>query len=240
MSSLGVICTMNDNINVIMCEVFSQMSNNEFLNYKKCMSSIHQICKTTSWDLLDHDEDDNATFIHLYQLIPQYAISTIIYQALAVEAFVNYYGMAKLGEQYLNTIDRKTHGSDTECGTTRKLKRILQDLNITFLDDDKLFRDITNLFRVRDKLVHYKTKPISIESIMHDPESKTNEDEQILFVLDDIENRVNIYSNLKRQISQLDGTYVDFIDSENMNMESIMNKQIIDIFNKSLGDLGPI
>jgi hypothetical protein len=227
---------MNDKINVIMCEVFSQMSDEHYMNYKKFLDDIHQICKTPSWDLLEHNDNENTTYLSLYQSIPRFAISAIIFQALAVEAFVNYYGAAKLGEQIFESIDKKERGTKNECRTLKKLKRILRELNISFLDDDKLFDDLNNLFRVRDKIVHYKTKSFFIESILNDEDYKTNEDEQIWFVMDDIDNRVNMYKNLKLQISQLDGTKEDFIDSENRNMLNLANKQLTEMFRKAFGE----
>ncbi len=87
--------------------------------------------------------------------------STLLYCCMAVEAYLNYYGVRKFGEKfYKRTLERS--------GITEKLSNIILAVSGECIEpDDEIYREVKELFESRNRLVHPKTREIN-ETNVHD------------------------------------------------------------------------
>ena len=195
---------------ILMCEIFNNISIENYNRYKISNTKINNMSdEFNSYDFLDHSEKENAEFLVQMQTNNDAAISAIVFQALAVEAYINYFCIAKIGEvRFENEYDKK------HISTKEKLKKICKEvLNKNFPTDSKEYIEFIDLFNKRNKLVHYKIKGIDIKN-SSDKEYYQNLNDQFLFIFEEIDNLMNVYKNLKKTLSQLDGTDIDLVELE--------------------------
>lgn len=81
--------------------------------------------------------------------------SVLIFSAMAVEGFLNYYGVVRLGEtEYKRNFER--------LSLDRKLRALLLFCDSIALDDtDPLIAALTDLAQMRNSLVHPKTREVT-------------------------------------------------------------------------------
>jgi hypothetical protein len=81
--------------------------------------------------------------------------SVLIFSAMAVEGFLNFYGVVRLGEvEYKRNFER--------LSLDRKLRALLLFCDSIALDDtDPLIEVLTNLAKMRNSLVHPKTREVT-------------------------------------------------------------------------------
>jgi hypothetical protein len=87
------------------------------------------------------------------------SISTHLFSCMTVEAFINHYGVKRLGESfYKKNIER--------IGITEKLSiLVLTCFNMSLQKDNELVKKIRELFNIRNQLVHPKTKEFNAERV---------------------------------------------------------------------------
>ena len=144
----------------------------------------------------------------------QSAICAVIFQALAVESYVNLFGSVTLGDEnfrcnYESETD-KTH----RFSTLEKIKRICKDeFNTPYPTDGKHFKVLQGLLSKRDKLVHQKSKPHNIEKRPFDYNDPLKSyadylqayEEEIGFIHEDLENEMKVYDDLQENLAQCSG-----------------------------------
>jgi hypothetical protein len=91
--------------------------------------------------------------------------SVLIFAAMAVEAFLNYYGVVRMGEaEFARNFER--------LGVAAKLRSLLLFCDsIRITDDDPLLAAVNKLTQNRNALVHPKTKEVrnNVESLRDGP-----------------------------------------------------------------------
>lgn len=220
---------------ILMSEIYSNMSDSFYSQYIETGERLKEMGQgRKSWDMLSHTKEENDIYKGLYAALPRCAISATIFQALAVEAYVNFYGLEKLGENaFIGKLDWKP--------IIEKISAILKEkVNKNYPKDSDVCIDLKKLFENRHKLVHCKSKPITIESTeIHLVKSQMNEftksmNEQLWFVYEDIEKLMTVYTRLKEQIAQLDGTNLDLAKLQQQKQHDFINEQIATIIGKCI------
>ena len=91
------------------------------------------------------------------------ADSATIFSAMAVEAFLNYYGVLRLSQSYFDrNIER--------LGPAKKVAAlILATRQVLLSEEAEILQTIRSLFKKRDALVHPKTKAIPEETFGNPP-----------------------------------------------------------------------
>lgn len=106
-------------------------------------------------DFIDHSTG------HLQHHAYRAATSAHLYACMAIEGFINYYGIRRLGEDvYEDLLERKP--------VTDKLSSIcLLCFSQKHLFGDELTRAVRTLFELRNALVHPKTKALTAQNAHH-------------------------------------------------------------------------
>ena len=102
----------------MLCVTYNEISQQAFLEYTKAEAYLKSL-GLTCWDYLSHSKCENDNYHHATCQREKSAITAIVFQALAVEAFVNLYGAQKIGEEVFYS-KYETKGTST----LEKLKKI--------------------------------------------------------------------------------------------------------------------
>ena len=141
----------------------------------------------------------------------QAAICAVIFQALAVESYVNLFGSVVLGDdvfrcRYESEIDKKHRAS-----TIDKIKNICNiELGNPYPTSGEHFRILKGLIDKRNKLVHPKSKPHTIENRPFNykkPEESRSDyvqafNEEIGFIYNNLESEMFVYDDLKKNLAR--------------------------------------
>lgn len=133
----------------------SDINYNEYKYYKDEYNKLTDNNKV--WDILSHSKEDNQNYLDYWNNYKYYAFIAVIFQALAVEAYINYYGFKNLGEtkfldnyEKLNTIDK--YSSIYEIVNKKK-----------FPKSKFVYENLKKLIRLRNNLVHSKSSTVNME-----------------------------------------------------------------------------
>ena len=141
----------------------------------------------------------------------QAAICAVIFQALAVESYVNLFGSVVLGDdvfrcRYESETDKKHRAS-----TIDKIKNICNiELGNPYPTSGEHFRTLKGLLDKRNKLVHPKSKPHTIENRPYNykkPEDSCSDyvqafNEEIGFIYNSLEAEMLVYDDLKKNLAR--------------------------------------
>ena len=144
----------------------------------------------------------------------QAAICTVIFQALAVESYVNLFGSVTLGDENFRCNYESKTDSKHRFNTIEKIKHICKDeFNTPYPTGGKHFEMLKGLFSKRDRLVHQKSKPHNIEkrAIDYGNMPKQYDDflsaykEEIGFIYERLEDEMKVYGELKQNLTRCSG-----------------------------------
>lgn len=108
------------------------------------------------WDILSHTKEENAKYFSSWSDKQYYAILSIIFQALSVEAWINYYGAKTFGIDKYNREYEKLPTSEKYLAIYKEVK------HKDFPKGKKEYNNLKLLFRLRDRLVHSKAYMINM------------------------------------------------------------------------------
>lgn len=142
-------------------------------------------------------------------------ISAIIFQALAIEAYVNLFGVYVLGEEKFFSEYEPPRGKWPKgfrpLNTIDKLKKICKEEYHQSFPEQHADR-IRRLFATRDKLVHSKAKPhVIIKNTFDYEQLEKNYEEiagiadEIMFFFDGVDDHMELYRMLQKDIQQIRG-----------------------------------
>ncbi len=131
------------------------------LNYNKYKHFKEEYRKLTSgskgWDMLSHSKEDNTKYMEYWGNYKYHAFIAVIFQALAVEAYINYYGFKKLGNTKF-----KTHYEKMD--TIDKYIIIYEIVNKKeFPKDEAIYEKLKKLISLRNYLVHSKATKVNMK-----------------------------------------------------------------------------
>ena len=143
-------------------------------------------------------------------------ISAIIFQALAIEAYVNLFGVYVVGERrFFSEYEPpkyKRQKGDKPLNTIDKLKKICKDEFHQHFPEQHADR-IRKLFATRDKLVHSKPKPHVIirktfdyEQLEKNYEEMASIADEMTFFFDGIDDHMELYRMLQTDIQHIRGS----------------------------------
>ena len=93
---------MEDKSYFLTCEVYKQMSQDFYNNYKYFSNEKSKLYNGKDWDYYEHTNKENDKFLCYHQSKHRSAITSLIFQALAVEVYVNYYCYKCYGDEFFN------------------------------------------------------------------------------------------------------------------------------------------
>ena len=79
----------------MLCENYNGMSQSFYAQYKDATEYLKSL-KCGSWDLISHTYDENEKYCTAQSMRLHSAIAAIVFQALSIEAFVNYMELKRL------------------------------------------------------------------------------------------------------------------------------------------------
>lgn len=154
----------------------------------------------------------------IFRVKEERAIEAVIFQALAIEAYINLFGVTEIGEErfYGDKIER-IHPS------SKKLRRICSEISKTYPEEHLL--ELDKLFKKRDDLVHQKPRNYIIEETPYDYDHPGEnyrdllmiENEQF-FVFDNLDREMKLYEELQNNIKTLRGSEEELIEETQRRM----------------------
>ena len=147
----------------MLCENYNGMSQSFFSQYKDVNTYLRSL-GTENWDYLEHSPEENQRFNEAHTMRLNSALAAVVFQALAVEAFINLYGAQKIGEEkYYSEYELKG------VTTTKKIKRICSEtLGQPYPTNDRAYSRLISLLEKRDRIVHTKPRALKIDEIEND------------------------------------------------------------------------
>ncbi|NLY44519.1 MAG: hypothetical protein GX053_00765 [Tissierella sp.] len=223
-----VICL---NYTFSLCEIFYNMSLEQYNLYKSNKKELDDICKGNYYfDVLSHAPEENIAFHSCYNKAYSAAISSIVFQAFAIEAFINFYGSIKLGHHVF-------HDHYDRISIRDKIIIISKiATGKDFPKGEKVYELINKVIRQRDKLVHHKGKEIRFEDCSEEQFHKTMH-MNIDFIFDDIDDLVKTYPLFIKTIAILEGKEIDAYNEQQLNLTNEFLRVIKNTIHKAF--LGP-
>ena len=198
-------------------EIYAVIADESYLEYNKYNTDL-QKSDTYLQGLFSYED------LILVLQREKAAFKAIVFQALAIEAYVNLFG-------YYQTGKREIKGSNGKyLSTAEKLERLCQGLQKQYPNDD--LKEIKALFYKRDSLVHQKPQAIEIEKQPFDlGHLKNNYDDIAQFynswssLFENIEFEMTLYKRLKANIKSIRGSKLELL-------EEIQQSQVNNAFNE--------
>lgn len=136
---------------------YKEVSSTNYKIYKEFKVKYDKITDNNkTWDISEHNEKDNEKYINYWTNHRYYATIAVIFQALAVESYINYYGLKKLGSKKFNEHYEK-------IATVDKYVIIYEVVNKKeFPKSDSAYGNLKMLFKLRNSLVHSKAQEINM------------------------------------------------------------------------------
>ena len=132
----------------------------------------------------------------------QTAIGAVVFEAFAIESYVNFFGAYKLGDStYYSRYESGEKGK--RFSTIEKIKLLCKDeFNSPYPTGDKHFCILKSLFSKRDRLAHNKPKGHEI-SIEHSNSFDDYYDamSEIVFVYEGLEQEMTLYDAVKANLT---------------------------------------
>ena len=208
----------------VYCELCSSIAKNFYNEYKETKDLLNKLCENKdSWDLLSHSDKENELFNYYWSVIRRNTVSIIVFEALAVESYINLYGYYYLKEKFDKKYEYKP--------TLIKICDLCEDVIKTrFPKGEQLYCQLFKLFRKRDELVHFKADSIDVE--------ESTEEEFIDFISKyigstsskELDEYIEIYDELRKKMKELEGCEIDFIDRQKKEVYESMTDKIAEMY----------
>ena len=163
---------------------------------------IREVLGTT----LSHSAEENCKYDKYSHIVRRNSIAAIVFQALAIESYINLYGTYNLGKKFDKECERKP--------TLKKLCSLCKEVTEKdFPTNEDLYKSLKLLFEKRDALVHYKAHTIdSKASTMSEFEDYLYK--HIVYAFSNIDKFILLYDKLKNKLKELEGIEYDIIEEQ--------------------------
>lgn len=109
------------------------------------------------WDMFSHTKEENDKYMEYWSNYKYYAFVAVVFQALAVEAYINYYGFKNLGDTKFETHYEK-------IDTVNKYIIIYEIVNKKeFPKSEVVYEKLKKLIGLRNHLVHSKASKVNMK-----------------------------------------------------------------------------
>ena len=213
----------------MLCETYNKISQQAYEEYTESIIYLKSL-GCAYWDFLEHTEEENAKYMSAMQDRERSALTAIVFQALAIESFVNLLGVQGIGEEVYYS-EYETKGSTT----LEKLKKICKEfLKKPYPTNDKDYSMLTSLLKKRDLIVHTKPRTVSIDGEAISYEEFMSQTE---YIHKNICEEIKSYENLKRKLAMLEGKEIDLIQENYQELIKCLSDNIIEmIFKATVGN----
>ena len=148
----------------MLCENYNGMSQSFYAQYKDAERYLKSM-KCDDWDILSPATDETEKYVTAQSMRLHSAIAAIVFQALAVEAFVNLYGAQKVGDEaFYSKYDFKGATTLSKLKAICKHGRGVEDLS---LDERR------NLYK------HFEDVYLAVRSLCKDRNGRYSEMEYL-------------------------------------------------------------
>ncbi len=208
--------------------VYADMSDDyykQYLHFSELRNNL-----PISFDIVSDTERYVLAF-NLQQEARKNAIAAIVFQALAIEAYINLFGMYTLGEKLF-------YDKYERLSFTKKLEAICESFGRIYPQEH--LSQVYNLFQKRHRLVHEKPKEFSFHFQPFDYnhlENNYSDIDAVLeadsFVLNNIADEMTLYQQLQNNIMHIR-------DADKELIQEIQEKQIranMEESNKAFGSI---
>lgn len=130
----------------------------------------------------------------------QSAICAVVFEAFAIEAYVNFFGIYSLGEKYyLSHYESK----DKRYSTVRKIVVLCKkEYGSPYPEESEHFSTLDGLFRKRNALVHNKPRG-NIISSREDFSDYLSAMQEISSIYINLDCEMNLYNEVKNNLSEI-------------------------------------
>lgn len=167
-------------------EKYRRTSRRNYNKFHEVLKKIDELYNMPDRYLLG--EDFNEMSHELYDQRFTHQVTAIVFQAMAVEAFINEYIYLRLGKSYFESVDKLS-----------PLDKILIACKMItgkdFPKDRKAYLLLKTIIKLRNELVHFKAKEIDINDSI-----KTISDKEFEAVMD-------AYDELVKELDLLDDSF---------------------------------
>jgi len=180
-----------------------------------------------AYDVLSHTNEENGKYFYYEQIQRQAMMICIVFQAFAIEAFVNLVAVDLYEEdEFFGTKFEKE-------GTIEKIKIIFKDkLNDRFSMHIDIFNLVKKTFALRNGLAHFKSKKIDLLAMQENPDIY-NPYSFIMEHYEKIDEVVTAYPKFKALVNGLIGH--DVIEKQMSDLQDMIKFNINEMFRKSFG-----
>jgi len=177
-----------------LCEAYNNIAQNAYAEYKELIKTAEEHCnKLNVIELAYHQESSFRC-----------AIIAVIFEALAMEAYVNFFGAYTLGvDIYYSEYESKIK----RFSTIDKIKAMCKERFLKpYPTNGQHFRNLLAIFQKRDQLVHNKPQGhnLSNQSATLKDDSAALLDEYS-FVYENLDSEMCLYNELKKNLADSSG-----------------------------------
>lgn len=182
-----------------LCEQYNSLAQSFYQQYLDIKGQLTQLGKPA--DLLDNPSlaiTQNALTMGMLQT----AISAVVFEAFAIESYVNFFGAYILGDStYYSTYESGERGK--RYSTIEKVKMMCKDeFKSPYPTGGKHFVALKGLFTKRDKLAHNKPKGHEISSKNGNGFDDYYEAiSEISFIYEGLEQEMALYDEVKEKLT---------------------------------------
>lgn len=206
-------------------EVYYGISKSYHEMFHDAFKEMDAMRGNASYDMLSHSQEENNRFLYFEQIQRQAMMISIVFQAFAIEAYVNLIAVNLYEENDF-------FGKFEEMGTMKKINKIFSEkLNSDFLKYTEIYDLVDITFDLRDKLAHFKSKRVNLLAMQEKPELY-NPYESIMEYYEKIDEVITTYPKFKELVDGLVGH--DIYDTQMSNLQELMKLNIQEIYKKML------
>lgn len=212
-----------------MSETFSIMANRAYERYRIAVEQ--RTMYEDGVDLLSLSIDEIEKYKEICYTQISEAISVVVFQAFAIENYINLYGAIELTpEVFYSEIEPPKDEKPKNfhyLTTTEKLKEICRRMGKNYPSTH--LNEIEKLFTKRNRLAHTKPKPHLISILPFDYENPSasfmdylDAGKEIAFIYEGLEKEILLYEELRVNLTALRDAGIEIIIELNLkNMETI-------------------
>jgi hypothetical protein len=178
-----------------------------------------------SYDILSLTSEEIKRYLNFEQIQRHAMMISIVFQAFAIEAYVNFIAVNLYEEnEFFGGFEKKA--------TMGKINKIFSEkLRSDFTKNTEIYDLVHTTFDLRDKLAHFKSKRIDLRTIQDNPEIY-NPYELSIEHYEKIDEVIMAYPKFKKLVDGLLG--YDIYDKQMNNIQELISSNIQEIYRKSL------
>jgi hypothetical protein len=209
-------------------ELFNSIAQTAYSTYQTSRNDLKQLCGDTNFDMLERSQQEISRYFELSTGVQSNAVLCIVFLALSVEAFINFYGVKRLGDKSFNDHYERISTLDKIVIITKV------STGKDFPKDNNLFGQLKRLFRLRNMLVHAKSQTIDFYND-NNAQFEKKAFSEINEVYDNIDSLIRVYTDLKEMIMKLEGKELDVISEQGLDLVNEIIYNVDEMIRKSLG-----